>query len=207
MRPASCVDHKKGVVIPPHSRFCEASLGCKEGFARCNRSIEKAVRDLATQKEMKAVLVDQCHMGFHIITCPVITEDKFHGAIFACGFLLDSAKAERGTLLPENAKKEGLSIVTPDDAYAAVPTLSAKDMDYFKDLLETTVEEIVEFSRTVDQKEARIAQLNRELGGRYQFGNIVGKSVAMQRLFACSRRSSTARARCSSTARTAPARS
>ncbi len=178
------VDHKKGVVIPPHSRFCEASLGCKEGFARCNRSVEKAVKDLANQKEMRAVLVDQCHMGFHVIACPVITEDKFHGAIFACGFLLDGAKAERGKLIPENAKKEGLSIVTPDEAYAAVPSLSAKDMDYFKDLLETTVEEIVEFSRTVDQKEARIAQLNRELGGRYQFANIVGKSVAMQRLFA-----------------------
>ena len=178
------VDHKKGVVIPPHSRFCEASLGCKEGFGRCNRSIEKAVRDLASQKEMKAVLTDQCHMGFHVIACPVITEERFHGAIFACGFLQEGAKAERSAVIPENARAEGLTIVAPEEAYAAVPSLSATDMDYFKDLLETTVEEIVEFSRTVEQKEARIAQLARELGGRYQFGNIVGKSPAMQRLFA-----------------------
>ncbi|MHB1845671.1 MAG: PocR ligand-binding domain-containing protein, partial [Deltaproteobacteria bacterium] len=177
------VDHKKGVVIPPHSRLCEASLGCREGFGRCNRSIEKAVRDLAGQKEMKAVLVDQCHMGLHIIACPIVTEDRFHGAIFACGFLGEQAKGERGALVQGNALAEGLVIDAPEAAYAGVPTLSAQDMDYFKDLLETTVEEIVEFSRTVDQKEARIAQLSRELGGRYQFGNIVGKSAAMQRLF------------------------
>ncbi len=177
------VDHKKGVVIPPHSRFCEASLGCREGFGRCNRSIEKAVRDLAGQKEMKAVLVDQCHMGFHIVACPVITDEKFHGAIFACGFLRDDAKADRTKLIPENARAEGLAVDAPEAAYVSVPSLSARDMDYFQDLLETTVEEIVEFSRTVESKEARIAQLNRELGGRYQFGNIVGKSPAMQRLF------------------------
>ena len=158
------VDHRKGVVIPPHSRFCEASLGCKEGFGLCNRSIEKAVRDLATGTDTKAVVVDSCHMGFHIIACPVRSDDKFHGAIFACGFLQDDAKASRGDLIQSNAAKEGLTVLQPDAAYGDVPSLSARDMDYFKDLLETTVAEIVEFSRTVEQKEARIAQLSRELG-------------------------------------------
>ncbi len=178
------VDHKKGVVIPPHSKLCEASLGCREGFGRCNRSIEKAVRDLADRKETKAVLVDQCHMGLHVIACPVVADDKFHGAIFACGFLGSEAKEARRGLVLDNAASEGLQIAQPEEAYGGIPSLSAQDMGYFKDLLETTVEEIVEFSRTIDQKEARIAQLSRELGGRYQFGNIVGKSAAMQRLFA-----------------------
>ncbi len=177
------VDHRKGVVIPPHSRFCEASLGCKEGFGLCNRSIEKAVKDLATTTDNKAVVVDSCHMGFHVIACPVRSDDKFHGAIFACGFLQGDAKAARSETIKANAVGEGLTVLQPDTAYADVPSLSARDMDYFKDLLETTVAEIVEFSREVESKEARIAQLSRELGGRYQFANIVGKSPAMQKLF------------------------
>ena len=177
------VDHRKGVVIPPHSKFCEASLGCKGGFALCNRSIERAVKEVAHRTDSRAVLFDSCHMGFQIIACPVRSEEKFHGAIFACGFLQAEAKAARPALIQENARREGLTIVQPDEAYANVPSLSGRDMDYFKDLLETTVAEIVEFSRTVEQKEARIAQLSRELGGRYQFANIVGKSPTMQRLF------------------------
>ena len=193
------VDHKKGVVIPPHSRFCEASLGCREGFGRCNRSIEKAVRDLASRFEAadpkqvglpvngagdtKALLVDQCHMGFHIIAAPVVTGDKFHGAIFACGFLGAQAKGARSELIQANAQKEGLTIAAPDEAYASVPSLSVESMDCFQDLLETTVGEIVEVSQAASRQEARIAQLSRELGGRYQFANIIGKSQAMQRLF------------------------
>ena len=54
----------------------------------------------------------------------------------------------------------------------------------YQDLLETTVAEIVEFSRTLDQKEQKEActpSSQWSLG--YQFANIVGKSPAMQRLF------------------------
>jgi transcriptional regulator with PAS, ATPase and Fis domain len=177
------VDHKKGVVIPPHSRLCAASLGCKEGFARCNRSIEKAVKDLSGSKEMKAVLVDGCHMGLHIIATPVIYGDRLRGALFACGFIGEEQKADRKAQVLRNAEMEGLEVPEAGKAYGDVPALSARDMAYFKDLLETTATEIVEFSRTVAEKEKRIEQLSAALGGRYQFGNIVGKSAAMQRLF------------------------
>jgi len=180
------VEHDKGRVMPRHSQFCVASLGHPAGFGLCLGSIEEAVRRLADGTDNKAVLIDSCHMGFHIMACPVRSEGRFHGAIFTCGFLQDEAKALRGSLIPANARKEGLAVLGPDEAYAKVPSLPARDMIYFKDLLETTVAEIVEFSRTLDQKEqkeARIVELSRELGGRYQFANIVGKSPAMQRLF------------------------
>ncbi len=180
------VDHGKGRVMPRHSQFCDASLANPAGFGLCLHSIEEAVKRLADGSDHKAVLVDSCHMGFHIMACPIRADGKFHGAIFTCGFLQDEARSSRTSLIPANARREGLTVLDPDRAYGAIPSLPARDMSYFKDLLETTVAEIVEFSRTVDQKEqkeARIAQLSRELGGRYQFANIVGKSPAMQRLF------------------------
>jgi len=177
------VDHGHGRAMPRHSPFCEASLSGPAGFGLCLRSIEKAVRDLADGSDGKAVLVDSCHMGFHVMACPVRSDGHFHGAIFTCGFLQDEAKSGRANLIPSNARHEGLRVLDEERSYAAVPSLSARDMSYFKDLLETTVAEIVEFSRTVEQKEARIVQLSRELGGRYQFANIVGRSPAMQRLF------------------------
>src|SRR5205807_2556808 len=65
-----------------------------------------------------------------------------------------------------------------------IPALSARDMAYFKDMLETAATEIVEFSRTAEEQEQRISELSRELSGRYQFANIIGKAAPMQRLFA-----------------------
>ena len=177
------VDHGKGRAMPRHSEICAASLNTPAGFGLCLHSIEQAVKTLAAGTDHKAVLFDSCHMGLHIMACPIRSEGRFHGAIFTCGFLQDDAKAARADLIPANARSEGLHVLDPARAYAGIPSLPARDMSYFKDLLETTVAEIVEFSRTIDQKEARIVQLSRELGGRYQFANIVGKSPAMQRLF------------------------
>ena len=178
------VESGQGRAMPRHSQFCEASLGTPSGFSLCLRSIEKAVKTLADGTESQAVLFDSCHMGFHIMACPVRSEGRFHGAIFTCGFLQEDTKPVRLSSIPATARSEGLQILDAALAYQPVPCLPPRDMDYFKDLLETTVAEIVEFSRTVEQKEARIAQLARELGGRYQFANIVGKAPVMQRLFA-----------------------
>ena len=177
------VDHGKGVVVPPHNRICQSCLSGKEGFLRCNRSIEKAIVELAGQDDNRARLMGQCHMGIDIIAAPIRIDGEYQGSMFACGFLLSDEVEERRTEVLHNARKMSLPLVDADRAFDGIATIGRRDLDYFTDLLETTAEEIVEFQRTMTQKEQRIAELSRQLGGRYGFANIIGKSAAMQRLY------------------------
>jgi transcriptional regulator with GAF, ATPase, and Fis domain len=176
------VDHAKGIVIPPHNLICQASLGCRDGFAKCNKSVERACKEFTDVKGVHAHIVDTCHLGFPIIVVPIVADSRYYGSVFTCGFLIKEREMEKHAILGR-ARENGWVLGADEDVFRTIPVLEAKDLDYLCDLLETTVEEIIAFSQALQKKEDRIRQLTREIGGRYQFGNIVGKSAAMQRLF------------------------
>jgi len=178
------VDHAKGVVIPPHNVICQASLGCREGFGKCNRSVERATKEVmdSAQDGVHAHIVDTCHLGFPIIVVPIVSDRNYYGALFTCGFLIKERESDKHDIL-RRARLNGWTLGGDEEVMRTIPVLEAKDLDYLCDLLETTVEEIVVFGRALQQKEQRISELTREVSGRFQFGNIVGKSAAMQRMF------------------------
>jgi two-component system response regulator HupR/HoxA len=176
------VDHAKGVVIPPHNLICQASLGGREGFAKCNRSVERACKEFAETQGVHAHIVDTCHIGFPIIVVPIIADRTYHGALFTCGFLIKEREGEKLQIL-RRARECGFIMGPDEEVLQSIPILEARDLDYLCDLLETTVEEIIVFRKAIQRKEERIRQLTQEIGGRFQFANIVGKSAAMQRMF------------------------
>jgi DNA-binding NtrC family response regulator len=178
------VDHAKGVVIPPHNLMCQESLGCREGFGKCNKSVERACREVmeASGEGVHAHIVDTCHIGFPIIVVPIVNESKYYGALFTCGFLIKEREKDKVEIL-RRARLNGWAFPPDEEVYRTIPLLEARDLDYLCDLLETTVDEIIAFGREMQKKERRIQELTEEIGGRFQFGNIVGKSAAMQRMF------------------------
>jgi transcriptional regulator with GAF, ATPase, and Fis domain len=179
------VDHKKGIVVPPHNPICQTCLRGKEGFSRCNRSVEKAIVQLA-RKPDSAQRAGPCHMGLDIVAVPVVVDGEYQGAMFACGFVIDegSESGRRSTVI-DRARALGLERDVPDleAAYDSIARLDSRDLEYFKDLLATTAAEVSEFASTVRAKEQRIQELSAELQGRHRFGSIIGKSDAMKRLF------------------------
>ena len=176
-------EHAKGMLVLPRNKVCRTSLAARDGFAHCNRSVQQAVKSLMDMPEGKAQVMDTCHLGFPIVMVPVVIEEVFYGAIFTCGFLRKGESGSREKALMK-ARALGLNIEDEAAHVESIPRLSDKDVNYLCDLLETTVAEIIEFTATLKVKEERILQLTTELGDRYQFGDIVGKSPPMKRMFA-----------------------
>ena len=178
------LDHAKGKVIPPHNAFCRASLETPATFKLCNRAVEEGIATLRDDKKVRAHVFRSCHLGFPFVLVPVRDDSgAFHGAIFAGGFLIEGEVEQRREKILEASRAQDLRIHDPDAAYNRIPIISRRDLDYFCDLLETTVEEMLEFGKVVHDKEERIRELSGELSGRYRFGNIVGKSAPMVRMF------------------------
>jgi len=190
------LDHAKGKIVPPHNQICQASLqDAKHGFGLCNSSVERAIASVRGSKEIKAQIVQTCHLGFPIVLVPMIDDlGHFHGAIFAGGFEIegsgpgqDQAPAVEGSALGKVRLKLAESQVQIEDqerALRSVPRISKRDLKYFSDLLVTTVEEIVEVAKDRREQASRIEELEGQLNSRERFGSIVGKSPAMTRMFA-----------------------
>ncbi|MFM2153677.1 MAG: hypothetical protein RL199_2112 [Pseudomonadota bacterium] len=123
------VDHGRGVVVPPHNPVCQAALRSTEGFARCNRSIEKAVVSLGGTEPRAC---GPCHLGLDIVAAPV----PAHGAVFACGLLVDGA-ADRLDGITTRARALGLGRTLPDlpEAAARIPRVEGRDVGRLLDTL------------------------------------------------------------------------
>jgi transcriptional regulator with PAS, ATPase and Fis domain len=172
------IDHGKGIVVPPQNRVCTNCLANPEGLRRCNQSIERAVNRLTRGTQM----LGPCHMGLSIIGTPIQAAGERTGSLFACGFLVEEKAEDSRSQAEEESKALGLHF--DGAAFDSVQRIEAREVPRLADLMDVTVEEIDAYQAAVAQREKRIRDLQRELGGRYRFADIVGKSEPMRRLYA-----------------------
>ena len=98
--------HENGVVIPPHNPICQSILRSRDGFQRCNRSVEQALVRIG-QKPSAPASCGPCHLGLDIVAAPVVSKGRFMGAVFACGFLANGGAA-RSTEVVAKSKALGV---------------------------------------------------------------------------------------------------
>lgn len=162
-------EHARGVVTPPGNDFCRAALGNSDAFQLCNRSIEQATADVTSVVEAGARIVRPCHLGFPLAMAPVITDGRVHGVVFTGGFLVSGYDSEAALAIEHHAARLRLHIADVPAALRDLPRLSERDLVYLGDLLEMLADELA--SRIVEHRDPR------------QFGDLIGRSPKMQRLY------------------------
>jgi transcriptional regulator with PAS, ATPase and Fis domain len=65
----------------------------------------------------------------------------------------------------------------------SLPVLSEKDIAYLTELIEMVVEEIIVSQKRVSDEMDKVGELSKELGTRYGFDRMIGKSAPMQDLY------------------------
>src|SRR5437764_3727756 len=177
------VEHGKGIVIPSSNRTCTACLADRVGFQRCNESIEKAVKQFGSEPA-PARLLGPCHMGLEIVAAPISWGGERQGALFACGFVVAERVPAARDHAVETTQRLQLPVIQPVEAFDTIARIDERDIPRLTDLIDTTVEEIAAYQNAMAERERNIQALRRELTGRYRFADIIGKSAAMQRLYA-----------------------
>ena len=64
-----------------------------------------------------------------------------------------------------------------------LPVLSAKELQYLTELIDLVVDEILLTHKSLDVQKTKVDQLSKELGQRYGFDQMIGKSLPMQELY------------------------
>ncbi len=195
------LDHAEGKVIPPNNDFCRMALFSKEGFRRCNDSVKLARDKLRgiTPRAGRRCIVHECHLGFDVIACPIVLDGEFAGFLFVGGSVHGALDDDATSLLMRKIREVAPAGGNGDDLQAAVariPQLSGEEIGQLCDLLELGTDEIQNYHAELKLRERELTSMTLELGERYRFENIVGNSRAMQRCFACWRRSASRSRRC-----------
>ena len=109
---------------------------------------------------------------------PIEMDGEYLGCIFAVGYRKDvDGPMEHG--FAELVATFGLSHSDAEKAYRSVKHIQPSEMQYFRELTDLVAQEIVTLHKEIASRESRIEELNNQLGSRYRYDLMIGKSKPM----------------------------
>jgi two-component system response regulator HupR/HoxA len=113
----------------------------------------------------------------------VVVDGEFCGAVIAYPYFKDTSTSEEVEAVIQKMTEMGIS---PEDAKSAVSKVkkfSGRFYSEMKDLLYIVADEVGTFHQEISKRESRIMDLNAELGNKYRYHNLIGKSKKMQQVY------------------------
>ncbi len=123
-------------------------------------------------------------VGFDLCIFPILIENDFVGTVIATGFFNDSASAQRVAEVRERLAAFGCSADLIEKSLGKFQYIDNNSKAHFCELVELVAQEIVTLHVEISSREDRISELNKELGNRFKYDNMIGKSKPMQSLYA-----------------------
>ena len=145
-------------------------------------NINKALESLKLS-DNRFVLKRWDEVGYDIAVFPIVIENDLMGCIVAIGFIKDEAESNRLHDVKERLAVFGLNEEEVQNSVSQIKVIHEQDREHFVDLTELISHEVITLHLEIANREDRIKELNKELGSRYKYDNMIGKSKAMQNLY------------------------
>ncbi len=113
----------------------------------------------------------------------IYIESEYCGNIFIYPIIKNSLTKKEEQELLSKMKEFGNLDENLDDLVSDIKKISDKELLYIKDLLELVNQEVVTYHSEIQKREERIFQLNSELGMKYRYHSMIGKSSKMQHIY------------------------
>ncbi len=121
--------------------------------------------------------------GFDVGVFPISIENDFMGTVVAMGFFKDNKDPARPHEVRDRLAAFGGSGELIEQALGKFKYLDDDDRQHFCEIVSLVAEEVVTLHLEITRREDRIRELNKELGSRYKYDNMIGKSKPMQALY------------------------
>lgn len=122
--------------------------------------------------------------GFDMVIVPITIDNELMGTVVAMGFLKSDDRPEnRMNEVRERMAAFGASSDLIESGLARIQSIEDNDREHFIEIVELVAQEIVTLHLEITSREDRIRELNKELGSRYKYDNMIGKSKPMQELY------------------------
>lgn len=145
--------------------------------------VSKSLDDLRTSQNRYSIRKWDM-IGFDIGIFPIMIENDCVGTVVALGFFRDSNFRERVQEIRDRMAAFGLSGEVIEKSFSKLKFIDDHEREHFSELCELVAQEIVTLHLEITSREDRIKELNKELGNRFKYDNMIGKSKPMQSLYA-----------------------
>lgn len=122
--------------------------------------------------------------GFDVAVFPIVIEGDLVGTVLALGFFKDNANTARINEVKERLAAFGANGDVIQNSLTKITFMKEEERQHFTELCELVAQEVVTLHLEITSRENRISELNKELGTRYKYDNMIGKSKPMQEMYA-----------------------
>lgn len=165
------------------SHFMKVQMQAAYGHAFLQDDIDKVIAHLEhTPKELMVFESQFKHVKG--VAFPVHMEGEFVGSVFVYPFVLDTATTADMDALKSQMIELGTA---PADAAVACEKMKKmwpRELEYVKELTGLVAEEMVSFHDEITKREEHIQALSSEVGEKYRYHAMIGKSKKMQQIYA-----------------------
>ncbi len=109
--------------------------------------------------------------------------NDFMGCVVAFSYIEGELSADQRTQARKKAESRGLDGEAFEAALARMKVLSDGQQKYFHELVDLVAQEIVTFHTEFTKRDEKIHDLSSQLGQRYSYDQMIGKSKPMQDLY------------------------
>jgi two-component system response regulator HupR/HoxA len=164
------------------SHFFKVQMAHGYGHEWLEQDVEKVYEGIQQQPE--AVFSYQSFFPHvHGMCAKVMVDGEFHGSVFAYPYFQDDVTAENVEELVKHMVSCGISENDTRESTTKLRKLYPRERGYLSEMLDMVAEEIGNFHEEISKREARIHELSSEVGNRYRYHNLIGKSKKMQQIY------------------------
>ncbi len=146
------------------------------------QDIEKGLEKLHAA-EGQSFYFDSFFPHVRMIAAKIEAEGEFLGAVFAYPYVTDQITTAEIAEVQAKLIECGASDEDAEASCEHLKKLQVHDYEYLKELIGLVAHEVSTVYEEVNKREARIMELNAELGNKYRYHNIIGKSKKMQEIY------------------------
>ena len=165
-----------------HNSFMKVQMQLPHGHQYLYQDIEKVCDDFHDSVE-SVTTFDTFFKGVKGIAVKIVYEKEHLGTAFAYPYVASNVTKGDLDKIKKQLKESGASDEDADLAIESLRKLDEGEKEYLNEIVELVAEEIVTFHEELSKRDERIAALNSEVGSKYRYHNIIGKSKKMQQIY------------------------
>lgn len=165
-----------------HNHFMKLQLQVPHGYSLLTQDMERVIDQ--TVNDANNVTVFDSHFN-HVkgVCSKLVVDGQVLGNVFVYPFVMDTTTDEDVKQVVAQLMEAGASENDAQTAVSHLKRLSNSELEYLSELVELVSNEIVDFHVEISKREERIHELNSELGEKYRFHTMIGKSKKMQVIY------------------------
>jgi transcriptional regulator with PAS, ATPase and Fis domain len=164
------------------SHFFKVQMHMPHGHEFLKQDIESGLEKLE-DADGGSFYFDSFFPNVRMISAKIESEGEFLGAVFAYPYVTDQITSDQVEEIKNKMVECG---ATPEDAQSScdnLKKLQSHEFEYLKELIGLVAHEVSSVYEEVNKREARIMDLNAELGNKYRYHEMIGKSKNMQEIY------------------------